>query len=44
MSVICTKQRFGLKLAEVVRECAEADLTKLIQRHTKAKQRGQGHY
>ena len=41
---ICTKQRFGFKFAGVVRECVEVELPKLIQRHTKAKQRGQRRY
>ena len=38
------KARFGLNFSEVVRECVEFDLTKLINRHTQAKKRGQGRY
>ena len=38
------KKRFGLKFSEVVRECIENDLPKLIQRHTQAKRRGTGRY
>ena len=30
------KDRFGLKFGEVVRECVEHELQRLIQRHTKA--------
>ena len=38
------KERFGLKFSEVVRECVENDLPRLINRHTQAKKRGQGRY
>ena len=38
------KQRFGLKFSEVVRECVESDLPRLIRRHTQAKQQGRGRY
>lgn len=38
------KDRFGLKFSEVVRECIEFDLPRLINRHTQAKKRGQGRY
>ena len=38
------KSRFGLKFAEVVRDCVESDLPRLINRHTQAKRRGRGRY
>ena len=38
------KPRFGLKFTEVVRECVESDLPRLIQRHKNARQRKQERY
>lgn len=38
------KERFGLKFSDVVRECVDFDLPRLINRHTQAKRRGQGRY
>jgi hypothetical protein len=42
--ILALKDRFGLKFAEVVRECVEYDLPRLINRHSKAKSRGTGRY
>ena len=36
--------RFGLKFGEVVRECVEHELPKLISRHAQRQKRGQGRY
>ena len=38
------KDRFGLTFGEVVRECVEHELPKLIQRHAQRQKRGQGRY
>ena len=38
------KDRFGLKFGEVVRECVQHELPKLIQRHSQRQKRGQGRY
>ena len=38
------KGRFGMGCSDVIRECVEFDLPKLINRHTQAKKRGQGRY
>lgn len=38
------KERFGMGCSDVIRECVEFDLPKLINRHTQAKKRGQGRY
>lgn len=38
------EERFGLKFSEIVRECVKFDLPRLIDRHDKAKKRGQGRY
>ena len=38
------KKRFGMGYSDVIRECVEFDLPKLIKRHDKAKKRGHGRY
>lgn len=42
--IYALKERFGLGYSDVIRECIQSDLPKLIQRHTQAKRRGQGRY